>query len=163
MCKCYKPCSMLEYPLMWRTPVRLATHYYTGHAPTLLLKLWGCCVVWRWHNITNSIPIISSLDRGLSVDSINARGETPLHDAVVAKSWNVVQELLRLGANKEISATSGWVMYCYCVQSLWVTAALWRVRHLRIYWRVIIGMVRHLIMNQVWGEAIVVHSVQLLL
>lgn len=41
------------------------------------------------------------------MNSTNARGETPLHDAVAAKSWDVVQELLRLGADKEVSATSG--------------------------------------------------------
>lgn len=41
------------------------------------------------------------------MDSVNARGETPLHDAVTAKSWDVVRELLRLGASKEIAATSG--------------------------------------------------------
>lgn len=41
------------------------------------------------------------------MDSVNARGETPLHDAVAAKAWDVVQELLRLGASKEIAATSG--------------------------------------------------------
>lgn len=53
------------------------------------------------------ISTLSCTDHGLPVDSVNARGETPLHDAVAAKSWNVVQELLRLGASKEISATSG--------------------------------------------------------
>jgi len=49
------------------------------------------------------------LEHGLPVNSVNAKGETPLHDAVAAKSWDVVQELLRLGADKNIAATSGYV------------------------------------------------------
>lgn len=63
-------------------------------------------MVW---NDVNEIVVIHCChsEHGLSVDSTNARGETPLHDAVAAKSWNVVQELLKLGASKEISATSG--------------------------------------------------------
>ena len=53
------------------------------------------------------ISTLSCADHGLPVDSVNARGETPLHDAVAGKSWDVVQELLRLGASKEVAATSG--------------------------------------------------------
>jgi len=57
---------------------------------------------------------VSLLERGLPVNSVNAKGETPLHDAVAAKSWDVVQELLRLGADKDIVATSGYVKFYLC-------------------------------------------------
>lgn len=71
-----------------------------------------------WYGVWNELTALISTqhhllyhsDHGLPVDSTNARGETALHDAVLAKSWDVVQELLRLGANREISATNGLVI-----------------------------------------------------
>ena len=57
------------------------------------------------------LSLLHALEHGLPVNSVNAKGETPLHDAVAAKSWDVVQELLRLGADKNIAATSGYVRH----------------------------------------------------
>ena len=85
---------------------QLVTHYYTGQVLTQHQKLSEFCVVKKF--CIHYWPHLSHYsDHGLPVNSTNARGETPLHDAVAAKSWDVVQELLRLGADKEIPATTG--------------------------------------------------------
>lgn len=47
-------------------------------------------------------------DRGADVNSVNSLGVTPLHDAVARADIDVIEELLRAGANPCIRAIKGY-------------------------------------------------------
>lgn len=49
-------------------------------------------------------------DRGADVNAVNSLGDTPLHDAVARGDIDVVEELLRAGANPFIRSIKGYLM-----------------------------------------------------
>jgi ankyrin repeat protein len=58
-------------------------------------------------------------DRGAEVNAMNSCGATALHDAVLRGDKDIVEELMRSGANPLIQAMKGCALMCVLYVMLW--------------------------------------------
>nr|CAD7442185.1 unnamed protein product [Timema bartmani] len=93
------------------TPLHSAACYGNKEIDTCLIS--ECYFVslntpLHWAACYDNKEIVTCLiSRGADVNSMNACGATPLHDAVIGTDDGVVQELLQAGANPLIQANKG--------------------------------------------------------